>query len=87
MSKHIAWECLDMFKVYIVGRQTIEEDSTVFLTFANVWNLLNIFRAVAPDMRCNCMVTLHPRLRRQPSTNLASVSACSGATLHPSLTV
>ena len=46
VSKHIAWECLDMFKVYIVGRQTIEEDSTVFLTFANVWNLLYIFRAV-----------------------------------------
>ena len=39
-------ECLDVFKVYIVGRQVMEEDRTVFLTFANVWNLLNIFGAV-----------------------------------------
>ena len=43
--------CLDMFKVYIrvVGRQIIEEDRSVFLTYANVWNLLNIFRAVGSE--------------------------------------
>ena len=38
-------ECLDIFKVYIVGRQIMEEDRAEFLTFANVWKLLNIFRA------------------------------------------
>ena len=42
----MAGERLDVFKVYIAGRQIMEEDSKVFLTFANVWNLLNIFRAV-----------------------------------------
>ena len=37
VRKHNAWECLDVFKVYIVGRQIMEEDRTVFLY---------IFRAV-----------------------------------------
>ena len=37
---------MDMFKVYIMGRQIMEEDRMVFPTFATVWNLLNIFRAV-----------------------------------------
>ena len=46
VRKHNVGKCLDVFKVYIVGRQIMEEDRTVFLTFANVWNLLNIFRAV-----------------------------------------
>ena len=42
VRKHMAGECLDVFKVYIVGRQIMEEDRTVFLPFANVWNLLNM---------------------------------------------
>ena len=46
VNEHIAGECLDILKVYIVGQQIMEEDRTVFLTFANVWNLLNIFLAV-----------------------------------------
>ena len=48
VSKHIlvVGECLDMFKVYIMGRQIMEEDRMVFPTFAMVWNLLNILRAV-----------------------------------------
>ena len=32
--------------MYIVRLQKMEEDQTVLLTFANVWNLLNIFLAV-----------------------------------------
>ena len=32
--------------LFRVGRQILEEDRTVFITFANVWDLLNIFRAV-----------------------------------------
>ena len=31
----------------------MEEDSAVFLNFANVFNLLNIFPAVGLDMHCN----------------------------------
>jgi len=40
-------KCIDLFKVYVIGRQILESDRTVFLTFANVWNLLNFWRAVA----------------------------------------
>ena len=36
VGKHIAGECLDVFKVYIVGQQIMEEDRMVFITFANV---------------------------------------------------
>ena len=36
VSKHMAVECLDVFKVYIVGQQIMEEDRMVFITFANV---------------------------------------------------
>ena len=46
MNKHIARNVLTFSKEYIVRQQIMEEDRTVFLTFANVWNLLNIFRAV-----------------------------------------
>ena len=35
-----------ILKKLIVGRQIMEENRTVFLTFASVWNLLNIFLAV-----------------------------------------
>ena len=47
MQRHIRGECLDIHKVYIVGRQILESDRTVFLTFANGWMLLNMFRSIA----------------------------------------
>ena len=55
-GKHNEGECLDVFKVYIVGRQIMEEDRTVLLTFANVWNLLNIFRAVRIRLSYHAML-------------------------------
>ena len=40
--------------MYIVGRQIMEEDRTVILTFANV----GIFsKQLAPDMQCNYKAT------------------------------
>jgi hypothetical protein len=47
VQKHKAGECLDVFKIYVIGRQIMEGDRTVFLTFSNAWNLLNFWRAVA----------------------------------------
>ena len=40
-------QCLDLHKVYIIGRQILASDRTVFLTFANAFDLLNLFRSVA----------------------------------------
>ena len=37
------------------------------------WICWIFFEQLAPDKRCNCIPTLHSRLQRQPSTNLASV--------------
>ena len=39
-------ECLDLFKAYVIGKQILESDRTVFLTFATVWDMLNIWRAL-----------------------------------------
>ena len=69
VRKHNEGECLDVFKVYIVGRQILEEDRTVFLTFANVWDLLNIFRAVGSGYA----VQLHGEL--QVPTNVCQTHA------------
>ena len=46
-QRHSSGECLDIHKVYIIGRQILESDQTVFLTFANGWMLLNMFRSIA----------------------------------------
>ena len=34
VQRHTSGECLDIHKVYIIGRQILESDQTVFLTFA-----------------------------------------------------
>ena len=47
MERHISGECLDIHKVYIIGRQILESDLTVYLTFANGLMLLNMFRSIA----------------------------------------
>jgi hypothetical protein len=47
LSKHKRGQCMDLFKVYIIGKQIMESDRAAFLTFANVWDLLNFWRAVA----------------------------------------
>ena len=38
--------CLDLFKVYCIGKQIMGSDRTVFLTFATGYNILNLWRAV-----------------------------------------
>ena len=35
-------KCLDLHKVFIIGRQILASDRTVFLTFANAFDLLRI---------------------------------------------
>ena len=37
--------CLELFKPYCIGKQILESDRTVFLTFATPWDLLNFWRA------------------------------------------
>ena len=40
-------QCLDLHKVYIISCQILASDSTVFLMFANAFDLLNVFLSVA----------------------------------------
>ena len=47
VQAHVQGQCLDLHKVYIIGRQILASDRTVFLTFANTFDLLNLFRSVA----------------------------------------
>ena len=46
VQRYISSACLDIQKVYVIGRQILESDWTVFLTFANGW-LLDMFRSIA----------------------------------------
>ena len=45
VERHIKDECMGVFKVFIIGRHNMVADSTIFLSFANVCSLLNLFRA------------------------------------------
>jgi hypothetical protein len=48
LERHKAGECIpDVHKVYVIGRQILASDRTVFFTFANPFGLLNMFRSVA----------------------------------------
>ena len=47
VKAHTQGQCLDLHKVFIIGRQILASDRTVFLTFANAFDLLNLFRSVA----------------------------------------
>ena len=47
VKAHTRGQCLDLHKVFIIGCQILASDLTVFLTFANTFDLLNIFRSVA----------------------------------------
>ena len=48
LEQHKAGNCIpDVHKVYVIGRQILASDRTVFLTFANPFDLLNLFRSVA----------------------------------------
>jgi hypothetical protein len=38
-------QCMDLFKTYVIGKQILDADSTIFLTFANLFNILNLWRA------------------------------------------
>jgi hypothetical protein len=39
-------QCVQRFKEYIIGKQIMDQDRTVFLKFANPFDVLNIWRAV-----------------------------------------
>jgi hypothetical protein len=46
-KQHKEGECIDLFKPYVIGRQIIAADRTVFMSFATCWDLLSIFRSLA----------------------------------------
>ena len=39
-------KCMPLFKTYVIGKQILDQDSTVFLTFSNIFDILNFWRAV-----------------------------------------
>ena len=47
LDQHNAGQCMDLFKVYCIGRQFMTEDRAVMISFSSVWNLLNFWRSVA----------------------------------------
>ena len=47
MKAHQLGQCLDVHKVFIIGGQILASDRKVYLTFANTFDLLNIFLSVA----------------------------------------
>ena len=47
VKAHVQGQCQDLHRVYIICRQILASDRTVFLTFANTFDLLNLFRSVA----------------------------------------
>ena len=40
-------ECLDLFKVYCIGKQFMDWDRNIMISFSNVWDLLNFWRSLA----------------------------------------
>ena len=47
LDQHDAGQCMDLFKVYCIGRQFMTKDSAVMISFSSVWNLLNFWRSVS----------------------------------------
>ena len=57
--------CIDLHKVYIIGRHTSVRDKFAFMCFSNVWNLLNMYRAIASGYS----VTLQTDVTSKASTS------------------
>ncbi len=38
-KQHKEGQCIDLFKPYVIGRQIIAADRTVFMSFATCWDL------------------------------------------------
>ena len=74
VERHISGECLDIHKVYIIGRQILESDRTVFLTFANGWMLC--FDLSLQAMWRN-YVGMYHRTQFNDNDNLSSTSTRS----------
>ncbi len=58
-EQHKQGECIDLFKPYVIGRQFLETDSTMFLSVATCWNQLSIFCSLAARylVQLQCDVT------------------------------
>jgi hypothetical protein len=56
---HKQEECIDLFKPYVIGRQSLASDRTMFLSVATCWDLLSIFRSLAAGylVQLQCDVT------------------------------
>jgi hypothetical protein len=46
-KKHKQGDCIDLFKPFVIGRQFLATDSTVFLSVETSWDLLSIIRSLA----------------------------------------
>ena len=57
--------CIDLHKVYIIGRHMSVRDKFAFMCFSNVWNLLNMYRAIASGYS----VTLQTDVTSKASTS------------------
>jgi hypothetical protein len=66
-AHEVEGQCMDLFKTYVIGKQILDQDSTMFLTFANPFDLLNIWRACetgfSVQLQANC--TLFARCVQQ----------------------
>ena len=47
LDQRNAGKCMDLFRVYCIGRQFMTEGCAVIITFFFVWNLLNFWRSVS----------------------------------------
>ena len=68
LTAHKDGQCIDLHKVFVIGRQTIQRDKFAFLCFSNVWNLLNMYRAIASGYS----VTLQTDVTSKAPTSKAS---------------
>ena len=65
LRKHREGECIDLHKVFIIGRQAVARERYAMFTFSNVWNLLNMYRAIASGYS----VTLQTDVTSKASTS------------------
>ena len=47
LDQQNAGKCMDLFKVYCIGRQFMIEDCAVMISLSSVWNLLSLWRSVS----------------------------------------
>ncbi len=72
---HKQGKCIDLFKPYVIGRQFLASDRTMFLSVATCWDLLGIFRSLAAGY----LVQLQCDVTSKASTAARNKLGCSAA--------